>query len=248
MPRGFIVIVLGLMITVAFNDCRAAVITQSHLTSGGYFSNGNSSDTNTIYTARLNIPSQGDRRSYFVFDLSSIMVPAGEIVTGATLRLDTQPSPAGNSTYTLFDYPNNPNTNNLTIDQLKSQNGDLQGLNIYNALGTGTAYGSRSFVSDITAATTLEFNLNMAAISDINAAIGGEFAIGGSFTSVDSGGAELFSMTGGTSIATRELVLRTTAIPEPSSIAFLAFGASGFIARRLRRSRSARRQPAFRNI
>lgn len=140
-------------------------------------------------------------RNWFQFNLANV---TGRTITGATLFLD---NPAGNGflsvnpseTYSLFDITTSLNTL-----------GTATGVSIYDDLGTGTSFGSRS-MSSADNGTSVAMALNSAALTALSGAQGANFGVGGA------------------------IALATT-VPEPSTYAMLVAGLSmiGIAAKRRR--------------
>ncbi len=114
-------------------------------------------------------------RNFFVFDLSSVVDP----VMGAALhvrRFGTELDVDG-ETYTLFDA--------LTpIPALVAGGSGLTG--VFADLGTGDGFGERNVgnVADIGGGLAVTVPLNSSGVSAINAAAGGNFALGGAVTTL----------------------------------------------------------------
>jgi len=120
---------------------------------------------------------QSSFRDWFVFDLSSLAGTAD--TTQATLLLylgspNGTSSPQGVETFSLFDVSTAPGNLDVTGPSPL----------IYADLGSGVSYGS----ADITAGQMDSFvaiTLNADGLAALNAAKGGQFAIGGAVTTVD---------------------------------------------------------------
>jgi len=99
----------------------------------------------------------------------------------------------------------------------------------YTDLGSGTVYGGQTFVSGGIHTITL----NNDALADLNAALGGNFAFGGSITSPLTQDPDvLFGGTSGTTASGKaasitQLRLTTAAIPEPSTVVLMGLGLVG---------------------
>ena len=140
--------------------------------------------------------------NWFTFDLANV---TGRTITGATLFLD---SPAGvgylsanpSETFSLFDVATVLNTLGIAV-----------GVSIFNDLGSGTLFGTRS-VSAADNGTSVASVLNSSALAALTSAQGASFGIGGAVT------------------------LTTTLLPEPSTYVLMLVGlaAVGVAARRRR--------------
>jgi hypothetical protein len=150
--------------------------------------------------------------NYFVFDLSGITgkVTAAtfHITDGGYLTFPSEPS----ETLGLFD------VDSSNISALVNQNTNSD-TTAYNDLGGGQQYGSGVFTSanlnqDVT------ITLDAAALANLNAAIGEQFAIGGAVTTLGtdpSSTAELFAYSGANSTHPY-LELTLASVPLPTSI------------------------------
>jgi hypothetical protein len=179
----------------------------------GYWSDTLSNyDENDNYSLGINF--SGDfSRNFFSFDLSTQNLP----VISATLELTrfNYLSSAESETFGLFDVSTDAATLNNNVGTSES---------IYNDLGSGVSYGQFEVLSEGLSTDELSFELNAAALSDINAAKGGWFSIGGALLSfgspVGSGTEALFgsSQDGGV----QRLVLEV--VPEPATFLLVAVG------------------------
>ena len=171
-------------------------------------------------------------RDFATFDLS--VVPSNEIITGAELHIGlhdlglSSPDP----TETIEWVSTSTSAASLAAGVYSDA--------IWEDLGTGTSYGSRT----VTAAdngTTLVSVLNADAVSAMNASLGGPFSLGGHLTSID--------MTGPTQEALffngfgqpTELVLTTEVVPEPGTAGLL--GLSLVLLSAVRRTARPRARP-----
>lgn len=153
--------------------------------------------------------------NWFAFDLSSVT----DTIVGAKLRIfnpaDGYKSNDATEFYELFDVTSD--INDVRITHLPFS---LQGIAIYNDLGSGTSYGGR-LVSYADNNSMVEVTLNANAIADLNAATG-LFGIGGRLTTLDFNRFTTEFSTGLTdSTFVRELVLETAplaAVPEASTL------------------------------
>ncbi len=152
--------------------------------SGWWDQTGAHSSTNKNYIAGLY--SGHEDRDYFVFDLSSVNQP----VTGAQLNL-TNPngyvSPDPTETYSLSDVSTPIRTLEATGTGQTA---------IFNDLGTGVGYGSRT-VSGADNNAIVSLSLNASGVSYLNSVRGGQAAVGGAVTTLAGGGDQyIFGNTG----------------------------------------------------
>lgn len=173
-----------------------------------------------------------DTRSYFFFDLSGI----SGTVTGATLEVARYSSSSG-TTLGLFDV-STPVTQLIGNRQPFASNAA-----IHTDLGSGVSYGQYTIGAGTTA-DILSFNLNAAAVADINAKVdNGWFAIGAAVSNPFSQGKTMFNqfapysepgLTDGVRNGIQRLVLTVAPIPEPSTYALMLAGLTvvAWVARR----------------
>jgi hypothetical protein len=163
----------------------------------------------------------GEYRDFFVFDLTGVTNP----VVGATLELNTfevaGTNIAGtNQTYPVYKlYDVGTAISTLTAAQT-GQSG------IFADLGGGTVYGSID-TKNVQSNTTITIPLT-SALSAINAARGGQFAIGGTLTNTSTDPQYLFGFSDSTDLSNSRLILVT--VPEPGSFVLALLGvASAFV-------------------
>lgn len=174
--------------------------------------------------------------NFFVFDLTAV----SELVVGASLELynpdNALPalkgyvSPDATETYALYDV-------STPIDILQASNAGAVGQAVYDDLGSGSALGEVS-VSAADNGTVVSIVLNAAGLEALNAARGGQFAIGGALATLGGASSEYlfgFSQAIGNP-ELRQLVIETSAVPEPGVL--LLFGSA--IAAAMRRHRARR--------
>ena len=169
------------------------------------------------------IAADGDHRSFFTFDLSSLSLP----VISATLELTRFEywSTAESETLGLFDVSTDAVTLNNNVGTNES---------VYNDLGTGVSYGEFEILREELSTDVLSFNLNAEAIFDINAAMGGWFSVGGSLLSPGSPMPDGTELLFGVSQYDRVQQLIVEVIPEPGTLFLLGLG--GLFVRKRRRN------------
>jgi hypothetical protein len=135
-------------------------------------------------------------RDFFVFDLSGV---SGTIVNAA-LDIENPPggyvSADGSETWTVYD---------VNVTSIANLVGAIDNATSFNDIGSGTSYGSANVVwTGVT--TPVNVNLNASAVSALNSAIGGQFALGGRVTTIGALGDE-YVFGGSSSAYSRTLTL-----------------------------------------
>lgn len=147
-------------------------------------------------------------RSFFVFDLSSI----SGLIVSATLRLPNfqSLSPDATETFAMFDV-------STALATLTAGGSGLTG--IFADLGTGTSYGSGPTPGGVTLGTTQDFGLNADGLAALNAALGGQVALGGALTTLSGQVLANEYAFGFSQDSIPQLLVETTqAVPEPGNM------------------------------
>jgi len=209
---------------LAAGICQADIILNP-IDRGTYTENGNHDPLFHNYVIGRASPSSLIVNNFFVFDLSGI----GEQVLSAEFRIFSSwyTSADPSETFTVYD---------ITGDIPAIRDGSA-GVAGFMDMESGNAYGDFS-VSSGDNGTMLDITLNTQAIADINSSLGGQFAVGGTVSTLDMitpREERIFVFTDPDNPADGvELVL--TLIPEPSVLGLLLLGC-GMLALRRRRMR-----------
>jgi len=165
-------------------------------------------DENDNYATGIHPLEDASFHNFFSFDLSSLTSP----VISAKLELTryTYASYWDSEVLGLFD---------VSTDAVTLNNNRVINLTIFNDLGTGVSYGEFEVYSEGLSTDVLSFELNAAALTDINAAMGGWFSIGGALLSPLSPGTLFLSSHDG---GVQRLVLEV--ISEPTTLILFALG------------------------
>lgn len=186
---------------------------------GWYNASGDHTPTNDNYSTGALF---GELRNFFVFDLSGIST--SQTFTSASLRLFYPVSGllASDGTYSVYDVT-------TSVPSLTAGGSGLVGT--FDDLGTGTSYGTQATAVS-QQGTFVTVNLNADGLSALNAARGGFFATGGTFSGSgtfyllfgSSGSENNNPADGQTSL---EYELETQVVPEPTTLAIYGIGALG---------------------
>lgn len=219
-PRRTSGFILGLLLVAGI--CKADVILNP-IDRGLYDEYGDHDSALTPYTIGRPSSSSPVVNHFFVFDLSSV----SETVVGAELRVESNwyLSDDPSETYVMYD---------VATDIFDLRGGYGDGISTFNDLQSGNSYGNTS-VSSADNGTMVHIALNTQAIQDISAGLGGQFAIGGTVSTLDMitpREEEVFMFTDTANPADGvELVL--TLIPEPSALGLLLVGCGMLALRRI---------------
>lgn len=211
---------------LVFGSARAATTTLQATDNGQYDLAGDPDDTGDYIVGRDNAGATELTRSFFVFDLATV---SG--VVGAELRLF---NPTGVTNFGGYQSPDSQETIGVfdVSTAIASLEGDVSGAGIYTDLGTGTLLGQTN-VSSSDNGQYVSIVLSNDAVTAINAASGGKWAVGVSMTTQNQSAGTfeyVFGFTGNPPAEWRQLVLTTPEPTGPTSIV-LAFLAA-FAARR----------------
>jgi hypothetical protein len=221
--------IVGSLLTIGMlggsSSARAATITLDAVDSGYYSELGDHVAANQYYYTGDD--GYYESRNWFVFDLASV---SGTIVS-ASLRLHTYyflSYGQGSETYTLFDVT-------TPIASLIAGGTGLVGT--FTDLGSGTVYGNRTY----TAADEYKVRdiaLLAAGVNALQAAAGGQFALGGALTTLSgTNRAQQYEVVfGGVGGFRPQLVLdvEPVPVPEPATLTLVGLGLAAAVVRRRR--------------
>lgn len=182
-------------------------------TNHGHFRGDGVHFANNLNYATGNDRAERDFNSFFAFDLSPL---AGSLATGASLDIylpaTGYSSPDPSETLALYDVAG------ASLGSLVGSTGTITDLGIFADLGSGVTYGS----TDVTAAmqdSIINIALNSDAVTAINNAIGGLFAIGGGLLSAPVSTVQEVIFVNTQNVLAERTVLRldTVAVSAPST-------------------------------
>lgn len=204
--------------------CSARAATINTDARGWYDSDGFASQNNNYQTG---FPQpEVESRSWFSFDLSGIVAPAGAgTYLGLFAPSNSYASINSSETLSLYD---------VTSTGL-SNDGSDGNLAVFNDLGTGTLLGTAT-ITGASQGSFVNILLNTAGINALNAKLGGRITFG---AILGSNGGAVFNTTGTDNAADGASILVTQAVPEPSTYGLAALGGVSLaaLARRRRRAR-----------
>lgn len=158
-------------------------------------------------------------RDWFAFDLASINLLAGESIVGATLTVDKAAYIGNDVSKDWFLTSIESDINVLTT----AHSAGSPGQGIFTDLADGLAYGVTTVVKAEAASQVIADLSGMNALADINASLGGLFAIGGYLSAVDLiTGETLFSGSSAANMAV--LTIETSVVPVPAAVWLFASG------------------------
>ena len=213
---------LAAVLSVAASASGAAATTVINSFASGFYQNTGG----TPSLGSTNIIEDSTRNNYFAFDLSGV----SGTVTSAKLTIF-----GGNGSFLFFSAP--PTVTYSIFDVSANVNAltnHTAGLATFTDLGSGTVYGSTSVTATTGPSLQLVIDLS-GGLNDINAALGGLFALGGGSSLAANQG---FLWSSSSRDPAARLELETTPIPAALPLFATVFGGGGLVAWRRRRKLS----------
>jgi hypothetical protein len=206
--------------------------------SGWYRSDGARSPVAGMDYSTGDLPDDaGTTRGMFLFDLSFFNF-GSERVTFASVTLQTFTVQTGDPSETVALYDVSAPRSTLMAD---AASGSAVGLAVFEDLGTGVAYGQRTYTPADSRSTRV-IELNDAAIAAIQALLDRpaprDFAIGAAVTTLDGADNAEVVYRAGTGPLSPTLSIRTAPVPEPGLGLALPVCAAALLARRRVRTRA----------
>jgi len=165
-------VLTGILLSVIC-DPRAEAQTVINANDRGWYHNGgshNPNNNNTFTGTFRNFV----YRSYFRFTIPASVT----CVDSATLEIELENYYGNGTPHTISVY----DVDAAHVPILDTTNGSGNGVNIHNDLGSGTFYGAQAGLTSANIGDLITFNLPAAALAHIEAAAGGDFAVGGRTT------------------------------------------------------------------
>jgi hypothetical protein len=213
-------LVAALSVAASVSGAAATTVTINSNASGFYQNTGG-----TPSLGSTNIIEDSTRNNYFAFDLSGLSgtVTAAKLTVfgpnGLFLFNSTTPATV---TYSIYDVTTN----------IGALTGHTAGAAAFTDLGSGLVYGSTSFAAT-TGSSPQPIDL-AGGLNDINAALGGLFALGGDSSLVSNQG---FLWSSSFLGPAAQLTLETTPLPAALPLFATVLGGGGLVAWRRRRLR-----------
>ena len=205
-------------------NVNSATYINNAIDQGWYTSSGSSSGGNTSYF--IGEIGADIYRNWFAFDLSGINLLASESIISASLTV-VKGGYTGDAQEEWALTSIESNVSDLI-------NGTGTGLNIFDDLADGSAYGAATLTAAGGNDSLINVNLTGANVfTDIDSSLAsfdGLFAIGGYLSTIDSTNKEfLFNGTGGTNFFKSVLTIETTIVPVPAAVWLFSSGLIGLI-------------------